>query len=327
VKAFANSDVMYFSTSAQDGDPLQDDSTNPNTTINIVVERNTNPSFPTKVFKRIIFVGALKLGYRACRRELLRLDGDFMKGPFPGQVLAAVGLDSNNGIYSLAYALVEAESRALSDLMFDNICEVFNGKIVGGRDKSIITLLEYIKEYCMKRIVNVQSVIDKCTGPLTPTTTRIMEAIKKETHLLKVQWNGGVLEKFTCPTTLLPPNHVHIGKPKKKRKRSKLEDEPFVKHGKLSKKGKTINCQSCGNIGHNKATCKGQGGNNAEASASASGQAQQAKPVVGQVLVLEVKAHPLIDGQSEEYKHKDLVYKKELPLNLQVDLQLILKCK
>ncbi|GJR35427.1 hypothetical protein Tco_1211111 [Tanacetum coccineum] len=168
-----------------------------------------------------------------------------------------------------------------TDLMFDNICEVFNGKIVGGRDKSIITLLEYIKEYCMKRIVNVQGVIDKCTGPLTPTTTRIMEAIKKETHLLKVQWNGGVLEKFTCPTTLLPPNHVQIGKPKKKRKRSKLKDEPFVKHGKLSKKGRTINCQSCGNIRHNKATCKGQGGNNAEASASASGQAQQAKHVVG----------------------------------------------
>ncbi|GKD73783.1 hypothetical protein Tco_1332065, partial [Tanacetum coccineum] len=49
---------------------------------------------------------------------------------------------------------------------------------------------EYIREYCMKRIVNVQGVIDKCTGPLTPTTTRIMESIKKEAHLMKVQWNG-----------------------------------------------------------------------------------------------------------------------------------------
>ncbi|GJT53783.1 hypothetical protein Tco_0988837 [Tanacetum coccineum] len=32
--------------------------------------------------------------------------------------------------------------------------------------------------------------IDKCTGPLTPTATRIMEFIKKEAHLMKVQWNG-----------------------------------------------------------------------------------------------------------------------------------------
>ncbi|GJU90865.1 hypothetical protein Tco_1303288 [Tanacetum coccineum] len=60
----------------------------------------------------------------------------------------------------------------------------------GPGDKPMITLLEYIREYCMKRIVNVQGVIDKCTGPLTPTTTRILESIKKKAHLMKVQWNG-----------------------------------------------------------------------------------------------------------------------------------------
>ncbi|GKA51169.1 hypothetical protein Tco_0744365, partial [Tanacetum coccineum] len=128
--------------------------------------------------------------FRAYRRDLLGLDGAFMKGPFPGQVLATVGLDSNNGIYLLAYALVEAQSRAKSDLLLNNICEVFNGKIVEGRDKPVITVLEYIREYCMKRIVNVQSVIDKFTGPLTPTATRIMKSIKKEAHFMKVQWNG-----------------------------------------------------------------------------------------------------------------------------------------
>ncbi|GJT85844.1 hypothetical protein Tco_1067561 [Tanacetum coccineum] len=192
--------------------------------------------------------------YRACIRDLLGLDGAFMKGSFPGQVLAAVRLDSNNVIYPLVYALVELKvrvhgagsdsgiipaiktvfpsaehkyclrhihenmkqgwcgqaykdllwrsasatsvkefekcmlelkkmnpkahewlnkippehwarshfsGRAKSNLLFNNICEVFNGKIVGGRDKPVITLLEYIREYCMKRIVNVQSVIDK----------------------------------------------------------------------------------------------------------------------------------------------------------------------
>ncbi|GJW47810.1 hypothetical protein Tco_0079456 [Tanacetum coccineum] len=57
---------------------------------------------------------------------------------------------------------------------------------VGGRDKPVITLLLYIKEYCIKRIVNVQGVIDKCTSPLTPTATKIMESIKKEAHLMKV---------------------------------------------------------------------------------------------------------------------------------------------
>ncbi|GKB04416.1 hypothetical protein Tco_0832559 [Tanacetum coccineum] len=124
--------------------------------------------------------------------ELLGLDSAFMKGLFPGQVSAVVGLDSNSGIYLLAYALVEAESRVSSDLLLNNIYEVFNGKIVRGKDKPVITLLEYIREYCLKRIVNVQSVIDKCTGPLTPTATRIVEYIKKEAHLMKGQWNGGI---------------------------------------------------------------------------------------------------------------------------------------
>ncbi|GKD55181.1 hypothetical protein Tco_1288568 [Tanacetum coccineum] len=69
--------------------------------------------------------------------------------------------------------------RAKSDLLLNNMCEVFNGKIVGGRDKPEITLLEYIREYCMKRIMNVQGVIDKFTSPLTPSATRIMDSIKK----------------------------------------------------------------------------------------------------------------------------------------------------
>ncbi|GJZ60896.1 heat stress transcription factor B-4-like protein, partial [Tanacetum coccineum] len=184
-------------------------STNPNTTVKIAVKRNTDPSLPTRVFQRIyVCLGALKVGFKACRKGLLGLNGAFMKGPFPGQVLVAVGLDLNNRIYPLAYALVEAETKSswcwFLQCLGDDIDlhpnsnftfmsdrqKVFNGKIFGGRDKPVITLLKYIREYCMKRIVNAQGVIDKCTGPLTPTATRIMKSIKKEAHLMKVQWNG-----------------------------------------------------------------------------------------------------------------------------------------
>ncbi|GJW09923.1 crooked neck-like protein 1 [Tanacetum coccineum] len=364
-------------------------STNPNTTIKIAVERNTDPSLPTRVFQRIyVCLGALKLGFRACRRDLLGLDGAFMKGPFPGQVLVAVGLDSNNGIYPLAYALVEAKmrpkgiipaiktvypsaehryclrhihenmkqgwcgqaykdllwraasatnvrdfekcmlelktmnpkahewlnkipaehwarshfsGRAKSDLLLNNICEVFNGKIVGGRDKSVITLLEYIREYCMKRIVNVQGVIDKCTGPLTPTATRIIESIKKEAHLIKVQWNGA--NKYQVSGSLGDQCVVDVVSMTCSCRKWKLTGIP-CKHDVAdcwnmalldraapppeTGKGRTITCQSCGNIGHNKATCKGQGrkattgGNNTEDNGSASRQAQQTEPAVGQ---------------------------------------------
>ncbi|GKA53897.1 hypothetical protein Tco_0747212 [Tanacetum coccineum] len=83
-------------------------STSPNTAVKIALERNTDSSYPTRVFKRI-YVCFRALGFRACKRELLSLDGAFMKGPFLGQVLAAVGLDSTNKIYPLTYGLFEVE--------------------------------------------------------------------------------------------------------------------------------------------------------------------------------------------------------------------------
>nr|GEX79375.1 hypothetical protein [Tanacetum cinerariifolium] len=329
-------------------------STNPNTTVKIAVGRNTDTSLPTMVFQRIyVYLGELKLGFRACRRDLLCLDGAFMKGPFPGQVLVEclgddIDLHPNSNftfitdrqkgiILAIKTVYPSAEHRyclrhihenmkqgwcgqaykdllwrassatnvrdfekcrAKSDLLLNNICEVFNGKIVRGRDKPVITLLEYIREYYMKIIVNVQCVIDKCTGPFTPTATRIMESIKKEAHLMMVQWNrenkyqvsGSLGDQcvvdvvsMTCSCRkweltgipckhvvaacwnmalndrATPPPETWVSRPKKKRKRSKYKDEPFVKDGKLSRKGRTITCQTCENIGHNKATCKGQG--------------------------------------------------------------------
>lgn len=58
------------------------------------------------------------------------------------------------------------------------MCEVFNGKIVDARDKPIISLLEYIREYLMRRIVNVLGVQEKCAGLLTPYANKLFEAIK-----------------------------------------------------------------------------------------------------------------------------------------------------
>ncbi|GKG41739.1 mutator type transposase, partial [Tanacetum coccineum] len=38
------------------------------------------------------------------------LDGAFMKAPYEGQLLTAVSVDANNGIYHVAYGIVESES-------------------------------------------------------------------------------------------------------------------------------------------------------------------------------------------------------------------------
>ncbi|XP_076886006.1 uncharacterized protein LOC143535709 [Bidens hawaiensis] len=279
---------------------------NPGTTVKIDVESEPNPSSQTRVFKRIyICLGPLKQGFKACGRELLGLDGAFLKGSYQGQVLVAVGLDPNNGIYPLAYAIAEAENksswtwfleclqddldlqsnsnftfisdrqkglipalaqvfpaaehrfclrhihqnmklkwrgkafkdclwacatattvpdfieqmeelkkfnieaykwlagippqhwsrshftgRAQSDVLLNNMCEVLNSKTVDGREKPIISCLEFIREYLMKRIINVMKAQDKWNGPLTPKATIILERNKKNAPSCIVKWCG-----------------------------------------------------------------------------------------------------------------------------------------
>ena len=86
--------------------------TNLDTTVKLDLVSEPNlANVTTRCFKRIyICLGAMKKGFRAGMRDFLGLDGAFMKGPFPGQILTAVSVDSNNGIYPLAYAIVESEN-------------------------------------------------------------------------------------------------------------------------------------------------------------------------------------------------------------------------
>lgn len=84
--------------------------------------------------------------------------------------------------------------RANFDVLLNNMCQVFYGKIVGGMNKPIITALEYIIEYCMKRIVNVLNVIGKSNGPLIPTGQHMLYVIKKKAVKYNVLWNEG--DKF-----------------------------------------------------------------------------------------------------------------------------------
>ncbi|GJS50785.1 chloroplast stem-loop binding protein of 41 kDa b, chloroplastic [Tanacetum coccineum] len=86
-----------------------------------------------------------------------------MKGPFPGQVLVAVGLDSNNGIYPLAYALVEAETKSswcwfLQCLGDDiDLHPNSNFTFISDRQKGIIPAIKTVypsaeHRYCLRHI-------------------------------------------------------------------------------------------------------------------------------------------------------------------------------
>ncbi|KAL7609105.1 hypothetical protein Lser_V15G13262 [Lactuca serriola] len=80
--------------------------------------------------------------------------------------------------------------RAHCDALLNNLCETLNSKLVKGRDKPIISCLEFIREYIMKKLVIVQKTIDKCSGPLTPTATKTLEKIKGEAAEYRVVFCG-----------------------------------------------------------------------------------------------------------------------------------------
>ncbi|GJV67247.1 mutator type transposase [Tanacetum coccineum] len=282
---------------------------NSNTTVRIGVESEADHVKPTRLFKRIyVCLGATKEGFMACMRQFLGFNATFMKGPFPGQLLIAVGVDPNNGIYPLAYGIVETESReswtwflqhlkedldlqdnsnftfisdihkaAIAELFpatehrfclrhihenmklkwigvaykellwkaataltvpyfekvmdelkaFNKECydwlakippnhwarlhfSVFNSQLVDGRDRPIISTLEYAIEYLMKNIVNVKQVIERSDGstsntgkkrPRSETTTGTSQAAKKPNNVVVgVQTRSKATNKGNQPT-------------------------------------------------------------------------------------------------------------------------------
>ncbi|GJY50961.1 mutator type transposase [Tanacetum coccineum] len=118
----------------------------------------------TRQFRRIyICLGALKNGFKAGKRDLLGLDGCFLSGPYPGQILTAVGVDPNNRIYPLAYAVVEGETKEswlwFLDCLGDDL-ELFrnsNFTFISDRQKGLIPALQETfpaaeHRYCLKHI-------------------------------------------------------------------------------------------------------------------------------------------------------------------------------
>ncbi|GJX73104.1 mutator type transposase, partial [Tanacetum coccineum] len=97
------------------------------------------------------------------KREILGLDGCFMLGPWPGQILTTVGVDATNRIYPVAYAIVEAESKAswcwfLNLLGEDLGIEAnFNYTFISNRKKGLIQAIASVfpsaeHRYCVRHI-------------------------------------------------------------------------------------------------------------------------------------------------------------------------------
>ena len=84
------------------------ESSNPGSTIKFESETGADGK---PVFKRmyVCFQGC-KAGFKYCR-PILGFDGCHIKGHHTGQLLTAIGIDANNSIFPVAYAVVESECK------------------------------------------------------------------------------------------------------------------------------------------------------------------------------------------------------------------------
>nr|XP_033517478.1 uncharacterized protein LOC104117334 [Nicotiana tomentosiformis] len=91
---------------------IEIDRTNRGSTIHMKFTDNEVPNKPYRFQRIYICFVAYKKGYKAGCRKIIGVDGCWLKGPMYGtQLLSAVGIDGNNNIFPIAYAIAEKESR------------------------------------------------------------------------------------------------------------------------------------------------------------------------------------------------------------------------
>ncbi|KAK7305535.1 hypothetical protein VNO77_43441 [Canavalia gladiata] len=75
------------------------------------MESTPQPDGPPQFRRIYICFDGYKKGFKEGCRPLIGLDGAFLKGYYGGILLSAVGQDSNNHIWVIAYAVVDVENK------------------------------------------------------------------------------------------------------------------------------------------------------------------------------------------------------------------------
>ncbi|XP_025692404.1 uncharacterized protein [Arachis hypogaea] len=158
------------------------------------------------------------------------------------------------------------------DNITNNMTEVWNAKIVHYRGKPILTMLEELRCYIMRRMAQHKKALSMYTGI---PCVHAMAAIAKrgdrpDTYVHK--WLKMDAFRATYGHSISPVNSEEywensgeissippkikrpIGRPVKRRRRDPVEDRA---EGNKAKKTFRVTCGKCGETGHNAKTCKG----------------------------------------------------------------------
>ncbi|XP_025635798.1 uncharacterized protein [Arachis hypogaea] len=292
---------------------------------------------PPLFSKLYVCLEACKRGFKTSCRPLIGLDGCHLKGYYGGQLLSAVGQDANNHFYVIAYtgllpALQEVMPNAHHrncrlkrmnegawaylakfqpscwtkahfnhwpklDNVTNNMTEVWNAKINHYRGKPILTMLEEIRYYLMRRMAKHKKVLSTyigrhskkvgvhlgrhtCSCNLWQLTgipcVHVLTAIQKRCNRpepyvhpwLKMDAFRATYEHVIRPINsekywkkigLLAPEPSTIKKPPGRPTKKKRKPDPVEDARDATKERRTfmVTCQKCGQSDHNAKTCNG----------------------------------------------------------------------
>ncbi|KAL0352363.1 UNVERIFIED_CONTAM: hypothetical protein Scaly_1625000 [Sesamum calycinum] len=90
-------------------------------------------------------------------RPIIGLDACFLKGPFGGQLMAAIGRDGNNQMFPLAMAVVECECKESWTWFLDMLLSAFGNvdlmrcTFISDRQKGLIDSFQAVMPYTKHR--------------------------------------------------------------------------------------------------------------------------------------------------------------------------------
>ena len=105
----------------------------------------------------------------------------------------------------LAYQWLSANaisewSRSKCDILLNNLCESFNSTILSAREKTIVTILEQVREYLTCRMTTKQKAVSKGVHLVGPRILKIIKKNKSVARQCNVKWVGGQSFQVTTYT-------------------------------------------------------------------------------------------------------------------------------
>ncbi|KAK4384168.1 hypothetical protein Sango_3085700 [Sesamum angolense] len=259
--------------------------TNPGSTVIVGTEQVDGEERFSRFY---VCFGALKAGFKAGCRPIIGVDGCHLKGPNGGILLTAIGVDPNNNLFPIAYAVVNKECREtwewfLIVLKHDlNIIREHEYTFMSDKQKGLMQAFEEVfpgcdHRFCVRHLHNnfkqagfrglafknaLWNAAKSCTVGEWKMRMQEMKNLSQQAYdwfndKPAVQWSRSHFSEASSCDMLLNNGGLQ-------RQERRESDEPTLKNKQKSKRKQvqkikrhqtTVHCRTCGEPGHNTAKC------------------------------------------------------------------------